>query len=51
MLAAQNGPTVLVGHSYGGVVVSLAANGSPNVKALVYITAFGLEEGESIEVS
>ena len=49
LLAAQNGPTVLVGHSYGGIVVSGAGNGSPNVKALVYIAAFGLDEGESIE--
>ena len=49
LLAAQDGLTVLVGHSYGGVVVSGAANGSPNVKALVYIAAFGLDEGESIE--
>lgn len=49
LLAAQDGPTVLVGHSYGGVVVSGAANDSPNVKALVFIAAFGLDEGESIE--
>lgn len=49
LLAAQDGPTVLVGHSYGGIVVSGAANGSSNVKALVYIAAFGLDEGESIE--
>ena len=49
LLAAQNGPTVLVGHSYGGIVVSGAGNGSPNVKALVYIAAFALDEGESIE--
>ncbi len=49
LLAAQNGPTVLVGHSYGGIVASGAGNGSPNVKALVYVAAFGLDEGESIE--
>jgi len=49
LLDAQNGPTVLVGHSYGGMVISGAANGAPNVKALVYIAAFGLDEGESIE--
>ena len=49
LLTAQNGPTVLVGHSYGGIVVSGAGNGSPNVKALVYIAAFALDEGESIE--
>jgi pimeloyl-ACP methyl ester carboxylesterase len=49
VLEAQTGPTVLVGHSYGGVVISGAANGAPNVTALVYISAFGLDEGESIE--
>jgi pimeloyl-ACP methyl ester carboxylesterase len=49
VLAAQTGPTVLVGHSYGGVVISGAANGAENVNALVYIAAFGLDEGESIE--
>jgi len=48
-LAAQSGPTVLVGHSYGGAVITGAANGAPNVKALVYIAAFGLDEGESLE--
>jgi pimeloyl-ACP methyl ester carboxylesterase len=48
VLAAQKGATVLVGHSYGGVVISGAANDAPNVKALVYIAAFALDEGESI---
>src|SRR5437660_4851412 len=49
LLAAQIGPTVLAGHSYAGVVISGAANDAPNVKALVYIAAFGLDEGESID--
>jgi pimeloyl-ACP methyl ester carboxylesterase len=49
MLAKQNGPTVLVGHSYGGAVITGAANDAPNVTALVYIAAFGLDEGESLE--
>src|SRR6202521_4945671 len=49
LLAAQKGPTVLAGHSYAGVVISGAAKDPPNVKALVYIAAFGLDEGESIE--
>src|SRR5438309_3506498 len=49
MLAAQKGATVLVGHSYGGAVITGAANSAPNVTALVYIAAFGLDEGESIE--
>jgi pimeloyl-ACP methyl ester carboxylesterase len=48
-LAAQKGPTVLVGHSYGGAVITGAANDAPNVSALVYIAAFGLDEGESLE--
>jgi len=48
-LAAQKGPTVLVGHSYGGAVITGAANQAPNVAALVYIAAFGLDEGESLE--
>jgi pimeloyl-ACP methyl ester carboxylesterase len=49
VLSANAGPTVLVGHSYGGAVITGAANGMPSVKSLVYITAFGLEEGESLE--
>jgi pimeloyl-ACP methyl ester carboxylesterase len=47
-LRAQDGPVVLVGHSYGGEVITGAANDSPNVKALVYIAAFGVDQGESI---
>jgi pimeloyl-ACP methyl ester carboxylesterase len=49
LLSAVNGPVVLVGHSYGGVVISGAATGAGNVNALVYIAAFGLDEGESLE--
>jgi len=41
------GPIVLVGHSYGGMVISNAATGNPNVKALVYIDAFIPNQGES----
>lgn len=41
------GPVVLAGHSYGGSVMSQAADGLANVKALVYIASFILEEGES----
>jgi pimeloyl-ACP methyl ester carboxylesterase len=41
------GPVVLVGHSYGGMVISTAANGNGNVKALVYVAGFAPEEGES----
>jgi pimeloyl-ACP methyl ester carboxylesterase len=48
LLSMDKGPTVLVGHSYGGAVVTGAATGNDAVKALVYITAFGLDEGESL---
>lgn len=41
------GPVVLVGHSYGGSVISAAAQGRPNVKALVFVAAFAPEVGES----
>jgi len=47
VLDSQNGPVVLVGHSYGGVVITEAGN-HPNVKALVYITAFAPDKGESV---
>lgn len=40
-------PVVLVGHSYGGPVITEAANGSANVKALVYVAAFAPDKGES----
>jgi pimeloyl-ACP methyl ester carboxylesterase len=36
-----------VGHSYGGAVISSAASGNPNVKALVYVAAFMPDKGES----
>jgi pimeloyl-ACP methyl ester carboxylesterase len=41
------GPIILVGHSYGGAVITNAATGNPNVKALVYIDAVVPDEGES----
>jgi pimeloyl-ACP methyl ester carboxylesterase len=41
------GPVVLVGHSYGGAVITNAATGLPNVKALVYVNAFAPDEGQS----
>ena len=41
------GPVVLVGHSYGGSVISAAANGNANVKSLVYVAAFAPEQGET----
>ncbi|PYO97545.1 MAG: hypothetical protein DMD60_06480 [Gemmatimonadetes bacterium] len=45
---AQTGPVVLVGHSYGGAVITAASAGSSNVKSLVYIAAFAPEVGEAI---
>ncbi|MEU9290639.1 alpha/beta hydrolase [Streptomyces sp. NPDC048275] len=47
LLAGIGGPVVLVGHSYGGAVISNAAHGSGNVKALVYADAFLPDKGES----
>lgn len=47
LLAGIDGPVVLVGHSYGGSVISNAAHGSDNVKALVYADGFLPEKGES----
>src|ERR1700726_4747003 len=46
-LAAQDGPTILVGHSYGGAVITQAGN-HPKVAGLVYITAFAPDKGESV---
>jgi pimeloyl-ACP methyl ester carboxylesterase len=47
-LAAQKGPTVLVGHSWGGVVIGEAGD-SPKVRALVYVAAFAPDKGESVQ--
>jgi len=47
VIAAQNGPVILVGHSYGGVVITEAGN-DPKVAALVYISAFAPDKGESV---
>ena len=46
-LAALDGPAILVGHSYGGVVITEAGN-APNVAGLVYIAAFAPDKGESV---
>jgi pimeloyl-ACP methyl ester carboxylesterase len=48
VLALQDGPTVVVGHSYGGQVMTALGTDAPNVVGLVYIAAFGLDEGESL---
>src|SRR5205814_1123095 len=47
VLAAQDGPAILVGHSYGGAVITEAGN-HPKVAGLVYITAFAPDKGESV---
>jgi len=47
ILAAQDGPAILVGHSYGGVVITEAGN-DPKVAGLVYIAAFVPDKGESV---
>jgi pimeloyl-ACP methyl ester carboxylesterase len=46
-IEAQDGPAILVGHSYGGVVITESGN-APKVKALVYIAAFAPDAGESV---
>ena len=46
-LQTLTGPVVLVGHSYGGFVITNAATGLPNVKALVYVNSFAPEAGET----
>jgi pimeloyl-ACP methyl ester carboxylesterase len=48
VLTRQSGPTVLAAHSYGGQVITSLGTDAPNVVGLVYIAAFGLDEGESI---
>ncbi len=47
VLDSVDGPIVLAGHSYGGTVMSEAADGHPRVKALVFVAGFLLDEGES----
>ena len=48
VVAAQSGPVVLVGHSYGGVVITEAGN-DPKVVGLVYVAAFAPDKGESVD--
>jgi pimeloyl-ACP methyl ester carboxylesterase len=48
VLEFQDGPTIVVGHSYGGQIMTALGNDAPNVVGLVYIAAFGLDEGESL---
>jgi len=48
VLGRQNGPTLVAGHSYGGQIITALSTETPNVIGLVYIAAFGLDDGESI---
>jgi pimeloyl-ACP methyl ester carboxylesterase len=48
VLKRQNGPTLVAGHSYGGQIITSLGTDAPNVVGIVYIAAFGLDEGESI---
>ena len=48
VLQFQTGPTLVVGHSYGGQIMTTLGPEAPNVVGLVYIAAFGLDEGESL---
>jgi pimeloyl-ACP methyl ester carboxylesterase len=47
-LSTISGPIVLVGHSYGGFVITNAATGNPNVKALVYVAGYAPAEGDTV---
>jgi pimeloyl-ACP methyl ester carboxylesterase len=48
VLERQDGPTLVAGHSYGGQIMTALGTDAPNVVGLVYIAAFGLDQGESI---
>jgi pimeloyl-ACP methyl ester carboxylesterase len=48
VLAVQQGPTILAGHSYGGQIITALGTDAPHVVGLVYIAAFGLDQGESL---
>ncbi len=48
VLDLQDGPTIVAGHSYGGQIMTALGADAPNAVALVYIAAFGIDEGESL---
>ena len=48
VLNLQEGPTIVAGHSYGGQIMTALGTDAPNAAGLVYIAAFGLDEGESL---
>ncbi|KQO05418.1 hypothetical protein ASF06_18175 [Agreia sp. Leaf244] len=51
VVSQTEGDVVLVGHSYGGPVVTYAGSGQPNVKAVVFVSAFGIDKGETAGAS
>jgi pimeloyl-ACP methyl ester carboxylesterase len=48
VLEFQDGPTIVVGHSYGGQIITALGPEAPNVAGIVYVAAFALDEGESL---
>jgi len=48
VLAVQDGPAIVAGHSYGGQIMTALGTDAPNVAGLVYVAAFGIDEGESL---
>ncbi len=48
VLARQSGPTIVAGHSYGGQIMTALGTDAPNAVGLVYIAAFGIDQGESL---
>ncbi|WP_158566493.1 alpha/beta fold hydrolase [Micromonospora craterilacus] len=48
VLKLQDGPTIVAGHSYGGQIMTALGTDAPNVAGLVYVAAFGLDQGESL---
>src|SRR6476620_9625927 len=48
VLDFQDGPTIVVGHSYGGQIITALGSDAPNVVGAVYIAAFALDAGESL---
>ena len=48
VLNFQDGPVIVAGHSYGGQIITALGTDAPNVAGLVYIAAFGIDQGESL---
>jgi pimeloyl-ACP methyl ester carboxylesterase len=49
VLARQNGPTIVAGHSYGGQIMTALGKDAPNVVGLVYVSAFAPDQGETMK--